>query len=95
MRSLAPLAVPLLALVALAPTAESDWYECNSIVLPSDVVDLSVAYVALDYYEYTGQYVPWIYLETNGLAGLQRGGITLLGDEDICHVPGPHDQGVL
>lgn len=42
-----------------------------------------------------GPFSVWIYVESNGEPGLQRGGTTMLGDFDICQLSENPDQGVL
>lgn len=82
----------VLALPALAPAASGD-HVCNLFL-----VDLEVAYVAYDQPPLGGQGGPWafwLYVETNGEDGLQRGGQTLFGDWDICQLSENPDQAVL
>ncbi len=37
----------------------------------------------------------WVYAEANGVPGLQRGGTTVLGDEDPCRSRGPPDFAIV
>lgn len=91
MKTLVVLSAGFVLALALAPppVAALD-FNC----LLSDVVELVFggqgAYLAID--EIAGSkslYSIWGYLEWNGVAGLQRGGTTPLGDTDPCQEDNP------
>jgi len=93
-----PLALAALAvagLVAAAPTGSStDYCNGNGTVIALGPHPAQVLYVTVDpthYYEY---YTIWIYAESNAQRDLQRGGITLLGDADVCQDSATPDQGI-
>ena len=51
-------------------------------IAPDDVMDETIFSI-------------WVYAESNGVANLQRGGVTLLGEADICQAGGANpDLGV-
>ncbi len=90
MRSLVAIAFVTLAVTAPAGGA-SDFCHGEGAILDA----LGVAYVAVDelFFGATGVRV-WVYVESNGDEGLQRGGVTLLGAEDTCQDSSAPDTGV-
>ena len=81
-----------LAALAVAATTSGANHTCNALV-----VDAQVAYIANDCPLtgcWGGPFSTWVYLESNGESGLQRGGVTLLGDADVCQLSPNPDQGV-
>lgn len=90
------LSAAALAIVGLwiAPAIGAEGVDCASYQL----VDAGgAAYVAID--EVAGEkYLisAWVYAESNGEPGLQRGGSTLLlGEQDICQNSSNPDTGIL
>lgn len=93
MKITAPLVLMiLLALTLLTPPVTATHFcNGNGIVL----VMGDQTYLALD--EIAGPeslFSIWGYMETNGIPGLQRGGITLLGDADVCQDSPTPDTGL-
>jgi len=86
--------VAAVALVAAAPLASStDFCNGNGNVITVGPHPAQVVHVAIDP-TYYGWFSIWIYAETNGERDLQRGGVTLLGDADICQDSTNPDQGI-
>ncbi len=85
-------------LAAVAPGANATNF-CNGegtvISIGGGVEGTEVAHVAVDAIMSHGYiFSIWIYAESNGQAGLQRGGFTLLGDADVCQDSPTPDTGI-
>ena len=80
------LLVPALLAVFLLPAPAADATDfCNGVgqVLRVGVAPTFVAYVTLD--PWMNYLIPWwVYVESNGQPDLQRGGVSPLGDADVC-----------
>lgn len=68
---------------ALAPSASALDFKC---LLPPDIELAGQVYLVIDYidHETKGLFSVWTYLERNGNEGLQRGGVSTLGEPDPC-----------
>ncbi len=89
---IAALALFATAAAVIAPSANATDF-CNGNGTVVSIADQ--AYVAADAVMSHGYlFSLWIYLESNGATGLQRGGVTLLGDADICQDSATPDTGV-
>ncbi len=86
-------AVAALGLVVVeAPTANATDF-CNGNGTVVNVGDQ--AYLAVDAVLSHGYlFSIWLYVESNGIPSLQRGGVTLLGDADICQDSPTPDTGI-
>ena len=89
---IAALAFFATAAAVVAPSANATDF-CNG---EGDVVDVAgQAYITLDaIMEHDYLWSIWIYAESNGEAGLQRGGVTVLGDADSCQDSTNPDTGI-
>ena len=77
------LLVPAVAIAALAPGGAHGTDFCNGNGTVYDV--FGQVYVAVDAVLTHGYlFSIWVYCESNGEPGLQRGGVTLFGDADLC-----------
>ena len=95
MRLLAVLAA-LTTLLTLAPAANShgSWRHCDPLVEIVVVPDDGPLYIVID--DPNGPHPGvWIYLESNGIRYLQRGGVNLLGEQDWCVEWDPSDTAIL
>ena len=81
MRTILVLAAAAAALAGLAPIANATDF-CNG---NGQVSQHGSAYVAVDAVLSHGYlFSIWIYQESNGEPWLQRGGVSLQGDADVC-----------
>ena len=92
-------AVALVALALVATTANAtDWCMNQGPYLRVGAPGVAdVAYVTYECtFTWCGNYLfsIWVYLESNGVPDLQRGGVTILGDTDPCQDYANHDMGV-
>lgn len=87
---LVALVVALTGAAGFVPTASST-FECNHFL-----VTVGAVYMVWDHSPFDGSngYSMWVYEETNGERGLQRGGVTMLGSEDVCQLSENPDRGV-
>lgn len=96
LRSL-PLLAALVGLLVMASAGNAtDYCKGNGNIVAIGNGESPTVYVtadALDGDHMTGPQV-WGYLEANGEQGLQRGGLTMLGDPDICQDTTNPDQGI-
>ena len=90
----------VLALLAVAPPADAtDFCVCAEAgadcgMGPPSVLD--TVYVRIDAILSHGYlFSIWVYLESNGIPGLQSGGTSLLGDEDVCQTTDNPDTLIL
>ena len=70
----------LIAGVILMPLAMMG----SAVAGPCDGTVTAVGPIYIDDRDYLSGYGLWIYVESNGEAGLQRGGSNLLGEAEVC-----------
>jgi len=88
------LALALVAAMTFIPAAQADHCTGEHYVTIHAVATHVYAMVDALLHHSSPSNEAWVYIETNGLDGLQRGGEDLLGRRDRCQTPLP-DQAVV